>query len=60
VDLTTRVRAAGLDKKIVPQRMRLFEHGGRVYGLPQSAGSRRRPPCPTLGFHCSSCLSRRC
>jgi ABC-type glycerol-3-phosphate transport system substrate-binding protein len=36
VDLTTRVRAAGLDKKIVPQRSRLFEYGGRVYGVPQS------------------------
>jgi len=36
VDLTSRVRAAGLDKKIVPQRIHLFEYGGRVYGLPQS------------------------
>lgn len=36
VDLTTRVRQAGFDKKIVPQRTHLFEYGGRVYGLPQS------------------------
>jgi ABC-type glycerol-3-phosphate transport system substrate-binding protein len=36
VDLTSRVRAAGLDKRILPQRMHLFEHGGRIYGLPQS------------------------
>jgi arabinosaccharide transport system substrate-binding protein len=36
VDLTSRVRAAGLDKRILAQRTRLFEHGGRVYGLPQS------------------------
>jgi ABC-type glycerol-3-phosphate transport system substrate-binding protein len=36
VDLTSRVRAAGLDKKIAAQRSHLFEYGGRVFGLPQS------------------------
>jgi ABC-type glycerol-3-phosphate transport system substrate-binding protein len=36
LDLTSRVRAAKLDTKIVPQRSHLFEYGGRIYGLPQS------------------------
>jgi len=35
-DLTSRVKAAGLDTKILRQRRHLFEYGGRTYGLPQS------------------------
>jgi len=36
VDLTDRVRAAGLDKDILSQRLELFSQKGRVLGLPQS------------------------
>ncbi len=36
VDLTERVKKAGLDKDIMPQRLELFSQKGRVLGLPQS------------------------
>lgn len=36
VDLTERVRQAGLDRDILPQRLSLFSQNGKVYGLPQS------------------------
>lgn len=36
VDLTQRVKDAGLDETILPQRLSLFSHGGKVWGLPQS------------------------
>lgn len=36
VDLTDRVRKAGLDTKLMPQRMDLFSHAGKMHGLPQS------------------------
>ena len=36
VDLTERVEKIGLDKDIVPQRLELFSHRGKVLGLPQS------------------------
>jgi arabinosaccharide transport system substrate-binding protein len=35
-DLTARVKAAGLDRKIAAPRRHLFEYGGKIYGLPQS------------------------
>ncbi len=36
VDITERVKAAGLDEAIMPQRLELFSQQGRVLGLPQS------------------------
>ncbi len=36
VDLTDRVKAAGLDQSLMPQRLELFTQNGRVLGLPQS------------------------
>ena len=36
VDLAERVKKAGLDQGIVPQRLKLFAKGDAVYGLPQS------------------------
>jgi ABC-type glycerol-3-phosphate transport system substrate-binding protein len=39
LDLTSRVKAAGLDRSLLPQRMALFAHDGRVYGLPQSVSA---------------------
>ena len=36
VDLTERVREAGFDETIVPERLNLFAYEGRVYGVPQS------------------------
>ena len=38
VDLTERVKAAGLDKTIVPERLNLFSYKGKTYGIPQSLG----------------------
>jgi ABC-type glycerol-3-phosphate transport system substrate-binding protein len=39
LDLTARVKAAGLDTKILKQRLALFSHGGKTYGLPQSVSA---------------------
>lgn len=39
VDLTSRVKAAGLDQKILAQRQALFRFGGKTYGLPQSVSA---------------------
>jgi ABC-type glycerol-3-phosphate transport system substrate-binding protein len=39
LDLTARVKAAGLDTKILKQRLVLFSHGGKTYGLPQSVSA---------------------
>ena len=36
VDLADKVKAAGLDKDLVPQRLKLFSQGTKVYGVPQS------------------------
>jgi arabinosaccharide transport system substrate-binding protein len=36
VDLTDRVKKAGLDKGLVKSRLDLFSHDKKVYGLPQS------------------------
>jgi len=36
VDLTSRVKEAGLDKDLVPQRLKLFTRGEAMYGVPQS------------------------
>lgn len=36
LDLTERVKQAGLDKDIVPTRLKLFSWQGKTYGLPQS------------------------
>ena len=36
VDLTDRVKTAGLDKSIMPQRLELFSVGDQELGLPQS------------------------
>jgi len=36
MDLTKKVKKAKLDQNIVPQRMGLFSHKGKIYGLPQS------------------------
>jgi len=39
VDLTERVKAAGLDGSILPQRQGLFSWQGHVYGIPQSTSN---------------------
>jgi ABC-type glycerol-3-phosphate transport system substrate-binding protein len=39
LDLTARVKASGLDTKILKQRLALFTHGGKTYGLPQSVSA---------------------
>jgi len=39
VDLTSRIKAAGLDAKILKQRQALFAFGGKTYGLPQSVSA---------------------
>jgi lactose/L-arabinose transport system substrate-binding protein len=36
LDITSRVKKAGLDKSIMPQRMGLFTWKNKIYGLPQS------------------------
>ena len=36
VDLTSRVKKAGLDKKLHPQRLSVFMWKDKIYGLPQS------------------------
>lgn len=36
VDLTERIKKSGLDKDILAQRLGLFAHKGKTYGLPQS------------------------
>lgn len=36
VELTDRIKRAGLDKDILPQRLSIFSHKGKTYGLPQS------------------------
>ena len=36
VELSERVKKAGLDKEISPQRLPLFGYKGKIYGLPQS------------------------
>ena len=36
VDLTARVKQAKFDRDILPQRLSLFTHSGKTYGLPQS------------------------
>ncbi len=36
LDLTERIKKSGLERGMMPQRMRLFEHKNRYYGLPQS------------------------
>lgn len=36
VDITKRVKTAGLDKSLVSSRLNLFSHKGKNYGLPQS------------------------
>jgi arabinosaccharide transport system substrate-binding protein len=38
VDVTDRIKAAGLDKTIVPERLNLFAYKGKNYGVPQSLG----------------------
>jgi ABC-type glycerol-3-phosphate transport system substrate-binding protein len=39
LDLTRRIKAAGLDARILPQRQALFAFGGKTYGLPQSVSA---------------------
>jgi ABC-type glycerol-3-phosphate transport system substrate-binding protein len=39
VDLTSRVKAAGLDQKVLEQRQALFRFAGKTYGLPQSVSA---------------------
>lgn len=39
VDLTEKVKKAGLDKKILKPRLDLFSHKGKIYGLPQSVSA---------------------
>jgi ABC-type glycerol-3-phosphate transport system substrate-binding protein len=38
-DLTERVKQAGLDRSILPQRLPLFQYKDRIYGLPQSVSA---------------------
>jgi arabinosaccharide transport system substrate-binding protein len=38
VDLSERVKAAGLHETIVPERLNLFSYQGKTYGIPQSLG----------------------
>jgi ABC-type glycerol-3-phosphate transport system substrate-binding protein len=39
LDLTSRIKSAGLDAKILKQRQALFTYGGKTYGLPQSVSA---------------------
>lgn len=39
LDLTSRIKASGLDTKILKQRQALFAFGGKTYGLPQSVSA---------------------
>ena len=39
LDLTSRIKSAGLDTKILKQRQALFAFGGKTYGLPQSVSA---------------------
>ncbi len=39
LDLTSRIKSAGLDTKILKQRQALFAFGGKTYGVPQSVSA---------------------
>lgn len=39
LDLTSRIKSAGLDTRILKQRQALFAYGGKTYGLPQSVSA---------------------
>jgi arabinosaccharide transport system substrate-binding protein len=39
LDLSSRIRSAGLDTRILKQRQALFTYGGKTYGLPQSVSA---------------------
>ncbi|HEY6554050.1 MAG TPA: extracellular solute-binding protein [Vicinamibacteria bacterium] len=39
LDLTSRIKSAGLEAKILKQRQALFAFGGKTYGLPQSVSA---------------------
>jgi arabinooligosaccharide transport system substrate-binding protein len=39
LDLTSRIKSAGLETKILEQRQKLFAFGGKTYGLPQSVSA---------------------
>ena len=39
LDLTSRIKSAGLDTRILKQRQALFTYGGKTYGLPQSVSA---------------------
>jgi arabinosaccharide transport system substrate-binding protein len=39
LDLTSRIKGAGLDTKMLKQRQALFTYGGKTYGLPQSVSA---------------------